>query len=246
MSGGEARPVAIVTAIPEELDAILSRVRDARRGADRVYVGRLASVAVVLAATGDGAVRAARGSAALLDAHRPRALVGMGVAGALSDDLCVFDILAARHVRHGSAEAPSPDEAMLARALAIPGAREATFVTAPGPVVSRAGKAALGASAAPGHTSTVDMESAAWASVAAGRRIPYAILRAVSDGPDENLPGYLAECMDGEGSIRRGVVALRALGRPSSIPTLLAMRGRVREASGRLAAFVEHFLGTER
>lgn len=245
MSGGDTRPVAIVTAIPEELAALLSRARDVRRDAGGFSVGRLGAVAVVLAATGDGAVRAGRGAAALLEAHRPRALVGMGVAGALSDDLSVFDILAASRVRDASAESPAPDAAMLARALAIPGAREATFVTAAGPVVSRVAKAALAASAAPGHTSTVDMESAAWARAAADRGVPYAILRAVSDGPHEDLPGYLPGCMDAEGSIRRGAVALRAICNPSSIPTLLAMRARVREATSRLAAFVEHFLGTE-
>ncbi|HEY1435473.1 MAG TPA: hypothetical protein VGG65_08865, partial [Thermoanaerobaculia bacterium] len=218
---------------------------DVRRDDAGFLAGRLGGVDVVLAATGDGAVRAARATAALCERHRPRVLIGMGVAGALSDDLSVFDILAAAHVRDANAEAPPPDPAMLARALAIPGAREATFVTAPGPVVTRAAKAALAASAAPGGTASVDMESAAWARAAADRRIPYAILRAVSDGPLEELPGYLPRCMDAEGSIRRGAVALHAIGNPSSIPLLLAMRERVREATGRLAAFVEHFLGTE-
>jgi nucleoside phosphorylase len=245
MSGSDPRPVAIFTAIPEELGALLSRARDVRRLADRCYAGRLGSVEVVLAATGDGATRAGRGAAALFDLHRPRALVGMGVAGALTDDLSVFDVLAARQVRDAGAEAPAPDGPMLARALAIPGAREATFVTSPGPVVTRAAKAALAAACGAGVTAAVDMESAAWARQAAQRQIPFAILRAISDGPDEELPGYLPGCMDRQGSIRRGAVALRALGQPSSIRLLLAMRERVREASGRLAAFVEHFLGTE-
>ena len=245
MSGGEAGPVAIVTAIPEELDAILSRTREVRRDADRFFTGRLGSVAVVLTATGDGARRAGRGAAALCEAHRPRALVGMGVAGALTDDLSLFDILAARRVRDAAAEAPPPDARMLARALAMPGAREATFVTADGPVVTRAAKAALAAASGGPSAASVDMESAAWAREAAGRRIPYAIFRVISDGPDEQLPAYLPECMDAEGSIRRGAVALRAIGQPSSISTLLAMRGRVREGSARLAAFLEHFLGTE-
>lgn len=245
MSGPESRPVAVFTAIPEELGALVSRARDLRRVADRCYTGRLGPVEIVLAATGDGATRAGRGAAALLDLHRPRALVGMGVAGALTDDLCIFDILAAQHIRDAGAQAPAPDRAMLARALAIPGAREATFVTSPGPVVTRAAKAALAASSGAVGTAAVDMESAAWARQAAERQIPYAVLRAISDGPFEELPGYLPRCMDREGSIRRTAVALRALAQPSSIRLLLAMRERVREASGRLAAFVEHFLGTE-
>jgi hypothetical protein len=87
------------------------------------------------------------------------------------------------------------------------------------------------------------MESAAWAREAAARGVPYAILRVVSDGADEELPGYIAHCIDSEGGIHRGKVAFAALARPASIPVLWSMRGRVREASSRLAAFVEHYVG---
>jgi adenosylhomocysteine nucleosidase len=245
MSGGEARPVALVTAIPEELDAILSRAREVRRDPYRFFQGRLSGIAVVLAATGDGARRSGRGAAALCDVHRPRALIGMGVAGALTDDLSALDIVVARRVCDAAADAPPPDARLLARALAMPGAREATFVTARGPVVTRGARAALSAAAGDAGTAVVDMESAAWAREAASRGIPYAILRAVSDGPEDKLPAYLAECLDEEGSVRRPRVVLRALARPFSIPVLLAMRGRVLEASARLATFVEQFLGAD-
>jgi hypothetical protein len=87
------------------------------------------------------------------------------------------------------------------------------------------------------------MESAAWARAAAAHDIPFLIIRAVSDTSAEELPGYLAECMDRDGGIRRSAVALRALAHPGSIPTLLRMRRRVADCSQRLAAFVEHFAG---
>jgi len=241
MSGPD-RPVAIVTAIPEELDAILSRTRDVRRDPYRFFVGRLGATAVVLAATGDGLRRAARGAAALCDVHRPRAFVGMGVAGALTDELTPFDILVARRVIDASSEAPAPDGELSARALALPGSREAALVTARGPVVSRGAREALAASSGETGPAAVDMESAAWAREASDRRIPYAILRVISDGAADELPGYLSECMDSNGSIRRSSVALRALTQPGSIRSLLKMRSRVREASARLAAFVEHLL----
>ncbi len=244
MPDADARPIAVVTAIPEELEALLSRAKEVRRDADRCLLGRLGGAAVVLAATGDGSERAARVVAALCDAHRPRALVGMGVAGALTHDLSLFDVLVARRVLGPGGVAPPPDDEMSARALAIPGAREATFVTARGPIVTRSAKAALAAAAGSEGALAVDMESAAWASEAAARGIPYAILRVISDGADDELPGYLSRCMDAEGSILRSRVVLAALARPASIPTLIAMRGRVREASGRLAAFVEHYLAT--
>jgi adenosylhomocysteine nucleosidase len=242
MSGGETGAVAIVTAIPEELDAILSRAADVRSDPYRFFRARIGSAEVVLTATGDGARRAGRGVAALCDVYRPKALLGMGVAGALSQDLSPGDILVARRVCNLAADAPSPDERLVGRALAVPGTREATLVTARGPVVTRGAKAALAAATGADGAMAVDMESAAWAREAADRRIPYAIVRAVSDGADEELPGYLSDCMDAEGSIRRPAVLFRALARPASISTLLRMRRRVRDCSQRLAAFLESFL----
>jgi adenosylhomocysteine nucleosidase len=243
MPGAEAGPVAVVAAIPEEFAALRARVRDARAETSGVVIGRLGGVDVVIAAAGDGTVRAARGVARLCEAHRPRALVGMGVAGALTHDLSPYDVLVGRRILGPNAEAPTPDAAMVKRALAIPGAREATFVTARGPIVTRSARAGLAAAAGDGASLAVDMESAAWAREAAARGVPYAILRVVSDGPDEELPVYLTRCMDAEGGISRTRVALAALTRPASIPALWSMRGRVREACSRLAAFVEHYVG---
>ena len=86
------------------------------------------------------------------------------------------------------------------------------------------------------------MESAAWARAAAAHGVAYVVIRAVSDDAFEELPAYLSRCMDKDGGIRRSAVALSALARPSTIPTLLQMRRRVRDCADRLAAFVEHFL----
>ena len=243
MSEPENGPIAIVAAMPEELAALRSRTRDARAEGSGVVLGRLGGVEVVIGAAGDGNIRAARGVASLCAVHHPRALVGMGVAGALTHDLSPYDVLVGRRILGPGAEAPTPDAAMVSRALAIPGAREATFVTARGPIVSRSARAGLAAAAGDGATLAVDMESAAWAREAAAHHVPYAILRVVSDGPDEELPRYLLHCMDAEGGIHRGKVALAALARPASIRALWSMRGRVLEASSRLAAFVEHYVG---
>jgi nucleoside phosphorylase len=245
MSGAERGPIAVVAAMREELGALLARAREARRDAHGFHLARLGNLHVVLAATGDGALRARKGLAALCETYRPGAVVGMGVAGALTHELSLFDILVARRVLVDGAEAPPPDATMASRALAIPGAREATFLTVPAPVVTRAERGVLAAAVdGDGAPVAVDMESAAWAREAAARRIPYALLRVVNDGADDELPGYLSRCMDAEGGIRRSRVALAALADPVTIPTLLVLRRRVREASGRLAAFVEHYLNT--
>ncbi len=215
-----------MTAIPEELAAFARR----RLPGD-----------VVVALTGEGPRNAARAAAALCARHRPALLVGAGVAGALSPDLAVGDILVARRVLDSAGASPPPDEQLVARAAAMPGARSGTLLSVDRPLVSAAEKAAwaekLGEAPA-----AVDMESAAWARAAAAHGVAYLVVRAVSDDALEELPRFLSRCLDEDGGIRRSAVALRALAQPSTIPTLLQMRRRVRDCADRLAAFVEHFL----
>ena len=218
--------VLIVTALPEELAAFTRR---------RLPPG------VVAASTGDGAAKAARTADRLCERYRPSLLVGAGVAGALSPDLEVGDIVVAFRVVDDAGEAPPPNGVLVVHAAAKPGARQGTLVSVDRPLVTRAEKAGWFARLGPGPAA-VDMESAAWARAAAAHAIPCLIVRVVSDTADEELPGYLSECMDTEGGIRRAAVVGRALARPASIPALLRMRRRVHAQSVRLAAFVEQFI----
>ena len=97
--------------------------RDARRSARRS--GRRpfgADVLVGRDGRGAGPTRPAR-AARLVERHRPRLVVGAGVAGALSADLGVGDIFVARRVLDAGGAAPPPDPELTARALAMPGTR---------------------------------------------------------------------------------------------------------------------------
>lgn len=226
MSAGSRARVLIVTAIAEELAA---------------FVRRRLPEDVIAAATGEGPRKAARAAAALCARHRPALLVGAGVAGALSCDLVVGDILVARRVLDSTGTAPLPDAQLVARACAMPGARSGTLVSVDRPLVTAAEKAEW-ASKVGEAPAAVDMESAAWARAAAAHGVGYLVIRAVSDDALEELPGYLSRCMDRDGGIRRSAVAMRALTQPSTIPTLLQMRRRVRDCAERVAAFVEHFV----
>lgn len=222
--------VLIVTALPEELHA---------------FAGRRWPAGVILATTGDGPGRAARTGAALCARHRPSLLIGAGVAGALSPDLDVGDLVVAFRVLDAAGEAPAPNGVLVVMAAAKPGARQGTLLSLDRPVVTAAAKAARFAELGPG-SAAVDMESAAWARVAAAQEIPCLIVRAVSDASNEELPGYLSQCMDRDGGIRRSAVVLRALAHPASIPGLLRMRRRVAECGTRLASFVEQFVSEVR
>jgi adenosylhomocysteine nucleosidase len=218
--------ILVVTAMREELGA---------------FSGRRLPPGVLVAATGDGPRNAARVAADLCAHHRPSLVIGAGVAGALTPDLVLGDLVVAHRLVDGEGEMPLPHSVLAVRASAKRGALSGTLLTVDRPLVAVSEKAAWAVRIGP-HPAAVDMESAAWARVASARGIPFLIIRAVSDTAGEELPGYLSECMDEEGGIRRSAVALAALARPLSIPALLSMRRRVREASQRLAAFVESFL----
>jgi adenosylhomocysteine nucleosidase len=240
MSGAEA-PVFVVTAMPEERAPLLARAVDVRRMADGLFEGRLGGARVVLAATGEGPTKAARRAAALCRLHRPAAFLGVGVAGAISEELSEGEILVSRLVRDDTGEAPAPDADLLARALGIAGVRGGTFRTTTTFAFTVREKAAL-AAGLPEGPAAVDMESASWARAAATAGVPYLVLRAIRDELAEEIPPYLSECLDEEGGIRRAAVVAGAITHPWRIPELLRMRARVRDCGQRLAALVEHFL----
>jgi adenosylhomocysteine nucleosidase len=238
---GTRGSIAVVTALREEFEAVLSRTRGARfRGAH--VEGRIGTAEIALCLTGDGAQSASRGAARLCESVRPAALLGAGVAGALSPDLAVGELLVSSRIRDSEGEVSPPDEELLSRALEIGGVIAGTLVTVGRPMVSGSEKAAFAGSLNGLHPAAADMESAAWARAAASRRVPYLVLRSISDRVEEDLPEYLARCLGARGGIRRSSVVLHALARPDTIPALLTMRTRVRDGAERLAAFLEAFL----
>jgi len=235
------RPIAIVTAFREEFGAVLSRAHDARfEGA--FARARIGNAELALCMTGDGARNASRAVASLCDRVRPAALLGAGVAGALSSDLAVGEIVASRRVLDFEGEARPPDAELLSRAAEISNARPGTLVTVERPLVAVKEKSALSATLNGSGPAAADMESAAWARAAASRGVPYLVLRAICDRADEDLPDYLARCVGSDGGIRRSAVVLSAVARPGTIPALLTMRSRVRACSESLADFLESFL----
>jgi nucleoside phosphorylase len=224
----EAGPVAILAALPEELEGIRRAVSESHE--------------VVLGCTGDGPKRAGSGAATFLERHKPSALIGAGLAGALTPELAVGELVASRRVRFQVGDAATPDPRLLERAIAA-GARAVTLVTVDRPIVSAAARATLAGSAA-GEAMAADMESAAWAREAAARGIPYLVVRAISDAADEDLPAFFTETVGTDGSIRRGEVARRALLEPSSWGTLLRMRRRLHDCSESLGAFLARMLAS--
>ncbi len=237
----EGGPVAIVTALPEELDPILRRARSVA-GVGPWTTGRLGGAEVVVGTTGDGPSRGFAGAAALCDAVSPRALVGAGIAGALTRGLAALDLVVARRICEAGKAAAEPDPRLLDRAVSSGAAKPATLVTVDRPVTGSAAKRELVASLKIEGPAAVDMESAAWARAAAERGVPFLIARAVSDTAEEELPEYLSRCVGSDGRLRRAAVVRSALAHPTTISTLARMRRRLRAGSERLSRLLEDLL----
>jgi adenosylhomocysteine nucleosidase len=248
---GDARQgiVAIVTAMPEELEAVARCIskKQRRRGGKRdrgfFLEGKIGGASVVVGLTGDGAVRASRSLESVFEEFPVSFLVGAGAAGALVPSLRAGDLVVADRVVDVHGEAPAPDAGWLARAVAA-GARPATVVTLAKLICSSKEKKDLAArfGASDSGPAVVDTESAAWVRAAASRGVPCLILRAVSDTFEDELPGFLSSCLSADGSVNRAAVARRLLLHPGALPVLLRARERVREGAARVGLFLEKLL----
>jgi adenosylhomocysteine nucleosidase len=230
----------VLAAMPDEMRELRAMLADMRLlpGEGAVWRGRWRGRHVALAVTGDGDRNARVGAAAALRRVRPRAVIAIGVAGALSPELATGQLLVAHRVLRENGDAWQAPPPWLAGAARLAGARPAALISVPRLAATVADKQrllSLAGARAPGLMAAVDLESAAFAAAAASRGLPWLILRAISDTAAEALPSLLNRCLDEGGAIRRGVLAARLFSQPSALPQLLQLRQRVRACSTGLA-----------
>jgi len=207
-------------------------------GALRVDFGRIAGVPVILAKTGDGALRARQCTDAIRSHVALSAMIIIGVAGGLDPSLEPGTLLLAESVEHDGRRRTTPLPVGLAASI---GARVGVVLTTPDLVTDTESKADLWARD-PRRPAVVDLESAAFVESAVEAGLPWLVLRAVSDAASEGMPEYLNDCRDDLGGVRRGAVALHAFRHPTSTPALLTLKRRTDMCAGRLAAAVETML----
>lgn len=234
----EARPLLVLAPLPEEIRALGKRLTHIERvqvpGLRRAWRGSLQGSPAVLAVTGDGERNARRGVEAALETFRPARLLVIGVAGALTPELGVGDVIVARQVLQPDGEPREPSPERLARAVEA-GIPAGTVVTTGRLAATPEAKARLAARPGVGAPAVVDLESAYYAQAADAAGVPWLVLRAVSDTAAESLPTYLERCRDEGGGVHRGWVVLHGLLRPWSLPALLRLGRRLRLCSETLA-----------
>ncbi len=204
-------PVAIVSAMHEELHALLPLVESIERVeiAGRCFhCGQLRGRAVVLALSGIGKVAAAATASLLLDRFAASELLFTGVAGGLHPDVAVGDVVVARSLlQHDMDASPlfpryevpltgrSRFDADTGRAAALAEAARRCLVAHGGRVheglivsgdrfVSSAAESNALRSALP-DALAVEMEGAAVAQVCSDFGRPFAVLRSISDRADD-------------------------------------------------------------
>jgi adenosylhomocysteine nucleosidase len=154
----------------------------------------------------------------LTDIKDATGIISIGIAGALSPDIAVGDVVIAERVVTAN-EAFETDAKWTARlAGALPDARIGAILGRGAIAESAEIKVTLRESTG---ADAVDMESHLAARAAMEHGVPFAALRVISDAADHSLPPAALVAMKPDGSIALSRVLLSVLRQPSQVPALI-------------------------
>jgi nucleoside phosphorylase len=235
-----ASPAVVAAPLEAEISPFLRRIgarRDLRSDDLRTYRGSVGDREVVAAVLGDGARRSGRGLEQLLEQVSGDRFLLIGVAGGLSPALVSGSLVQAETVVSATG-----DYLTLTPEGAVGGVASGTIVSSREIVGTTARKRELWRATGRVERCVVDLES--WTIV---RRLeregrPLAVVRAVLDPADEDLPLDFASLSDEEGRVVRSRVLKRLLRHPSAIAGLLGLRARVRDCASKLDAVAEQWV----
>ncbi len=204
------RPIGIIGAMSAEVEGLISKLENHKSevvGGIEFHTGRIFSKDVVIAQCGVGKVFAAMCCEAMIIKYSPRLIVNTGVGGAISSELSCADIVVAtslcqhdmdttslgepRGIISGinkiffdSDECASDILMAEAKRLGIP-AKRGVIATGDLFVADSEKKNFI---AQTFGASVCEMEGAAIAQAAYVSGVPFAVVRAISDGADGNSP----------------------------------------------------------
>jgi adenosylhomocysteine nucleosidase len=162
---------------------------------------------------------------------RPLLVVSWGLCGALDPRFRPGDLILGAEVVSGEG-AVRADEAVtssLARRLSSAGARVAVerLAASDAPVLSAAAKAELRRATG---AACVDMESLIAGEFALKQQVPFAILRAVADPAERDLPTLVLRAVDSDGAVDTTAVVGALIRSPSQFAGLRALAADSRAA----------------
>jgi nucleoside phosphorylase len=221
------------------------RFRRSRWGSAEIYFAKIGGAEVGVLLTGVG-LRQAALALSKVSWGEPGTMqfcISSGLAGALKPDYRVAQVLAARTVVAESTPSGASGRAMESSAALTSFAAECgasvvdRFYSAERAVATAHEKRHLGA-----HADAVEMESFQVLFKARTDGVPAVAIRSISDAVDEDLPLDMNQVFTDEGelSIPRvlGQVALR----PQTLPGLLRLGRKSKQASESLAEFLDRYI----
>ncbi len=239
-------PIAIVSAMVQELAPLVARLgrpEVGRVGGMRVRRGELQGRRVCLAVSGEGSRNAAAAVERLLAGAPVEALLGIGIAGGLTGDLGVGDlVLSDRLLQPGGPVVEPPPWRWSKAVRRFEDEPGGTVVTVQKIVRTPSDKRRLASSLGLERRSVVDLESTSWASAAADRGVPWLVLRSVSDSVGETLPLDFDRFRRPDGRVSRARVIAHAAPRPKLLIELARLRRRIGACASALADATERLL----
>lgn len=216
------RKIAIMGAMPEEIEPIISKLDNVETelyGANKYYVGQYHGQEVVVAYSKIGKVFAALTATTLIEKFSCDMLLFSGVAGAISDELQIGDLIIAKSLcqhdlditafGHPFGYVPegdvfiSADEALLntAKDVAVQKGltlKEGIIATGDQFVADEARKNWIGSTF---KADALEMEGASVAVVCNALNVPFFILRAISDSADMDASFNFDEFLESSAKI---------------------------------------------
>ncbi len=208
--------ILVTFAVPQESQAFVHRLQHVGE-LGPALVGNLGVEEVAVLHTGMGASAARTAAQQALEVLKPARVISSGFAGGLDPALEVGELITA----------PALCTAVLPGA-----ARGVKLVSVEKPLDSPAEKAHL-------HTTgaeAVDMESTPLAELCSSAKIPFLVLRVISDAADESLPLPSNTAYDMEAQTTKPLAILRHLQQnPNAIPPLYRFTQRLPVLQRKLA-----------
>lgn len=243
---GAARAVGIVFSLPEEVRPFLRLGRfSAEDSRPRVYCGTLPGCAKPLriVVSGVGSEKAAKAVECLVTGGLLEHVVICGYAGGLAASFGAGALILADSVLSESGIALSASRPLLHLASHVPYAavkpQTGTLLTSRRVLVTANEKRAARARTC---ADAVDMESAGAAGAAERHGLPWIAVRAMTDGPDDDMPLDFNLLADAEGTVTPERVLRSTAAQPWKIPALIRLGVRSATAATHLAQFLAAYL----
>lgn len=164
-----------------------------------------------------------------------KALISFGIAGGLTDDVPVGTLILATEVYCGEGGVYKTDKVWRE---GLEGVLKSELALVTGPVISLPYALETEDQKRKAHSDTgafgVDMESFGVAKAAFELKVPFIVIRAVSDAAADTLPACVVPAMGKGGEIKIGPVLKGIAGKPSDIPHLIGFGLKTRKANATL------------